>query len=158
MLGVGIDAALVLVLTGLLAPSTGLWCAERAVLALRIGEAGSPWTGVAPMLLGMAGEITYGWPVAVVILITVPLAFFGVSPGRLLTGAKAWPRRWLPSLLATLPSLLLLVVWIAGSWVVFLLSVGITAIWIVANMFCLVSSRQTLASRFAGMRVSLEQC
>ena len=61
----------------------GAWFAAGAAAALHVGQPGSPWTGVLPMLLGAVGTVTYSTPAAVVLLgLMEPL--FGTSPGKIL--------------------------------------------------------------------------
>ena len=80
-----LDAALAAVLALALTGSTGHWFAERAVVALRIGQPDSPWTGGIPMVLGAVGAFVYGYPFAL-LLIQLARPLTGTTPGASLTG------------------------------------------------------------------------
>jgi len=59
---VAIDLATAFVLGIVLSPTLGIFFAERAVVTLRIGEAGTLWQGPIPLMLGIFGEIVYLLP------------------------------------------------------------------------------------------------
>jgi len=96
LLAAGIDGLAALLLAVLLAPATGRWFAARAVDALRVGEAGSLWTGGWPLVLGAVGDLAYGLPFTLaLILLAEPLT--GWTPGRArlglaLRGGSRWTR------------------------------------------------------------------
>lgn len=81
LLAAGIDGLAALLLAVLLAPATGRWFAARAAVALRIGEPGTVWTGGWPLALGAVGDLVYGLPLTLtLILLAEPLT--GWTPGR----------------------------------------------------------------------------
>jgi len=63
--GVGFAASLVL------ASTAGMFFARRAVVTLRIGEAGTLWQGPLPLMLGIFGEIVYLLPFTLLVAWTL---------------------------------------------------------------------------------------
>jgi uncharacterized RDD family membrane protein YckC len=59
---VGVDLAVAFISSLVLSPTLGIFFAERAVVTLRIGEAGTLWQGPIPLMLGIFGEIVYLLP------------------------------------------------------------------------------------------------
>jgi len=82
-----VDLACGGLLATLLARTTGLYFAERAVVTLRIGEPGTLWQGPLPMVLGIFGELVYGLPFALAV-VALAGAAIGVSPGRAACGLE----------------------------------------------------------------------
>ena len=81
----GIDSLLATGLAFLLVDTAGHFWAERAVVALRVGEPDSLWKGGLPLVLGLLGTLVYGWPFARW-LVGMTEAAFGHSPGKWLAG------------------------------------------------------------------------
>lgn len=81
----GLDSLLATGLAFLLVDTAGHFWAERAVVALRVGEPDSLWRGGLPLVLGLLGTLVYGWPFARW-LVGMTEAAFGHSPGKWLAG------------------------------------------------------------------------
>lgn len=76
-----IDCVVALMLGLMLTGTAGRWFASQAVSALRIGQPDSLWTGAGPMALGAVGDLVYGLPFALtLILLAEPLT--GSTPGK----------------------------------------------------------------------------
>lgn len=82
-----IDACVVLALTRVLAPVTGVFFAARTVPTFEIGTPGTVWRGPIPFVLAITGPLVYGAPfAATLVLLTEPL--FGTSAGKTLLGLR----------------------------------------------------------------------
>lgn len=80
-----VDGAAALLIALLTGSTLGHYFAARAVVTLRIGEPDSVWRGPLPLVLGAVGEIAYGLPLALVlVLLAEPLT--GRTPGKALLG------------------------------------------------------------------------
>jgi len=76
-----IDAALGVALALLLSGTLGRWFAGRAVVMLSIGSPDTFWRGPVPMILGVFGNVVYGLPFAM-LLVLLPEALFGIGGGK----------------------------------------------------------------------------
>ncbi len=85
-----IDLALALALAAVLSPLSGVFFAERAVPTLHIGSPDTLWQGPLPMVLGIFGELVYGYPFAL-LLVLGREAFGGASPGKRLLRLRIEP-------------------------------------------------------------------
>lgn len=149
-----VDALLALLLAVLLAPTAGRWLAGRAALALRVGEPGSPWTGGLPLALGAVGELTYGLPLALtLVLLAEPLAgrtFGHARTGLAPQGGRPWLRFAVKGLGAWGPTLALA----SGSWPATAAAAALGAI-ALAGAAPLLAGGRTLHDALAGTRIVL---
>lgn len=82
-----LDLICALALTLLLSSTSGRFFSGRAVALLRIGDPGSFWKGPIPMLLGAMGTLTFGFPLAA-LMVLLPEGIFGMSPGKMIVGIR----------------------------------------------------------------------
>lgn len=80
-----VDGAATALLTVALSRSTGRFFAERAVVALRLDDPDGPWKGPVPLLLGAVGELSYGLPLAALLILGAEFVS-GLTPGKALLG------------------------------------------------------------------------
>lgn len=111
-------------MTSLLGSTAGLYWAERAVVTFHIEDPASPWKGLGPMLLGLAGPLSYGFAAGLVLVLIGEL-FFAASPGKLVTrtviraedGSQAAPGTLVKRfLIKTSGALLFCVALVTGRW------------------------------------------
>jgi hypothetical protein len=120
-LAAAVDGGVALVLAALLASTTGMYFAERAAVTLRVGQPGSPWKGVVPMLLGAMSPLAYGSAFALLLVWSME-ALFATSPGKLLWRAEIVPRRggrgrlWARFAIKASGAWLLCLAFVAGMW------------------------------------------
>ncbi len=111
-----LDSLLILVLTGVLASTTGRFFAERAVVTFRIYSPDTLWNGPLPLVLGAFSTVTYGLAFAAV-AIFVSEGLWGASPGKLICRRQvAGSRKALRCLLKTAPAWLFCSGLLVGRW------------------------------------------
>jgi len=137
----------------LLSDIPGIFLAERAFVALDIGNPDGFWRGPVPLILGYAGTFVHALPVAFLLLL-IPEGFAGAGPGKLVTGLRVSGARPLRRFLLK-----------TGGWWLHLLGL-VAAFWpllalgVLWNLTVLLGSapllfgRDTLHDRLAGTRVS----
>jgi hypothetical protein len=154
------DGAAGLLLAGLLAPVTGRVCAARVVVMFRIDSPQSLWKGPVPMLLGNVGDLAYGFPLALLLLLAAG-ALLGASPGEALLrlrvagagdGAAGAGRRWLRLLLLAAPLWLWNLALVAAAWQLAAASAGAFALLALGWLPVLAGGR-AFHDRLAGTRV-----
>jgi len=144
-----IDALTALLLGLLLAPTAGRALAARAVTALRIGEPGSPWTGGWPMALGAVGDLVYGLPLTLtLVLLAEPLT--GWTPGRARLGlAVRGGRPWVRFLVKGAGAWGLTLALLLGSWTGVVAAAAATAV-VLFGTLPLLLGRRPLHDRLSG--------
>ena len=155
-----IDLAASLLLAILLAPHAGWFLAERAVVTLRIYDPASAWNGPIPLILGNISPLTYGWPLAW-LLVTAGEAIWGAGPGKLATGLVVVPgpgagrgapgRRWL---VKGSGALLVCLGLLVGWWPLGLAGVVAGGIVLLGAPAALTAGGTTLPDRLSGTSVA----
>jgi len=151
-----VDALVALALALLLSESIGRWFAGRAVDALRIGRPDSLWTGGAPMVLGAAGDLVYGMPLALTLILSAePLTL--ATPGKQVLGIRIVPadsrrRLFVRFLVKGLGAWAVTLSLAAGSWPATALAAGLGALGLVGCLPALFG-RPALHDHASSMRV-----
>jgi hypothetical protein len=65
----------------LLSGTSGRWFAGRAAVMLSIGSPESSWRGLVPMVIGILGNLFYGLPFAL-LLVLIAEVLFAAGPGK----------------------------------------------------------------------------
>lgn len=151
-----VDGAVSLLLALLMSTTLGDLFARRAVIALRIGEPDTLWTGPLPMALGLLGGIVYLLPLTLLLTwLAEPLT--GRTPGHALLRLEIHgTKRWTRYLFKAAGPLLLVSGLLAGRWEP--LIAGIAASILMSAGFLAGAPRgSTLHDRAAGTRLTKER-
>ncbi len=133
------DFLLAAALSVVTAPQLGVWCGERAVLALSIGEPSSWWRGPLPLVLGLAGNVVFAMPFTLIAVGLARLAF-GRTPGQALWRAEvtslsqSFASRSLRWAYDYAPALLLALALTVGHLAFTEVTVGLLGLWLVARV------------------------
>lgn len=150
-----LDWIVTLGLATLLTSTTGTYFARRAVVMLHVGQPGSPWKGLIPMLLGAVSTVAYGVPFALLGVLLME-AFFGTSPGKLLfrreivsSSVSRNRALWVRFAVKTSGAWLFCLGLVSGWWPLAVVAVAATAA-VLSSALPLAVGRRTLHDRIAG--------
>jgi hypothetical protein len=150
-----IDVALGGAVCLLFSKTVGLFFARQAFVTLRVGQAGTWWTGPVPLVLGMFGEVVYFLPSVLLLIWTLDLLTGATVGKRLLAlrerasdgGRASLVRRCARTAVQTAGLWGWTVALLIGSWQVALLASAAGVVVIAGSLLALGPARLTLHDR-----------